>query len=204
MVFLITKTSLGIIGLFRSEYKANFHVREMAKLLSLSHVGLLPHLKLLEEGHILKSRISGRNRSYSLDFSNSRAKEFLAMSEKAALLNSLESNLFIRKLYDELFMARLDCCFALFGSFASGNQTESSDIDLLAIGAIPDSEKKSLKSFGRLYKRDIHLTTLSLEEFRTALQKNNALINEVVKSHVLLHNSEAFLNELWREHVKGN
>ncbi len=201
MVERINNIKLEIIGLFRSNYFNQFHVREMAKLIGKSHVSLLPHLKSFEKNKILTSKEVGKSRVYSLDLRNNQVREFLSLSEKKETLNLLDKEFLIKKLYDE-FSLNLNGCLILFGSHASLTYNKESDIDLFYVGEIKESEKKKIKEFGKIYNKEIHLTSMSLKQFKEQLSKQGALIKEIVKNHIILYNHDIFINEMWRHYYE--
>jgi hypothetical protein len=198
MVENINNLGLEIISLFRNNYFDQFYIREMAKLIGKSHVSLLPHLKNLEKDKILSFKEVGKNKVYSINLENNQVREFLAISEKKETLKLLDKELFIKKLYDEFFSINLDGCLVLFGSYASLKHTKESDIDLLYLGEIKESEKKKIRDFGKTYGKEIHLISMSLKQFREQLSKQGVLIKEVIKNHIILYNHDIFINDIWR------
>jgi len=198
MVENINKSILEIIGLYRNNYLGQFHIREMAKLIGKSHVSLLPHLRKFEKGKILLAKQVGKSRVYSLNFDNNQVKEFLSLSEKQNSLELLNKEFFIKKFYDEFVNIDLDGCLILFGSYASGAPSKGSDIDLLYMGTIKESEKMDLKRFGKIYGKEIHLISMSLKQFKEQLLKQGALVKEIIKNHIVLYNHDVFINRVWR------
>jgi len=86
----------------------------------------------------------------------------------------------------------------LFGSYASGTNSEESDVDLLYMGEINDSKKEIIKEFGKVYGKEIHLVSMTLKQFKEQLSKQNSLIKEIIKNHIILYNHDILINELWR------
>jgi len=187
---------LRIISLYISNHDSQFYVREMAKLIGKSHVGLLPHLKELVNKRILKMKKIGNNKVYSLNFSNSLTKEYLIISEKFKLIIFLNKEFFIKKIYEEF--SGLNGSLILFGSYASVNYSKKSDIDLLFIGKIKDNEKKDLINTCKSYNKKVHLVCITSNQFVNFLKKKEPLINEVIKNHIVLSGCEFFINNLWR------
>jgi len=44
----------------------------------------------------------------------------------------------------------------------------------------------------------MHLIYMTLREFKEQLLKQNALIKEIIKNHIILYNHDTFINEIWR------
>ena len=168
------------------------------KLIEKSHVGLLPNLKKLEEEKFLLSKQVGKSKVFSLNLNNNQTKELILLAEKKRTLELLNKEFFIKKIYDEYIKTNLNGCLILFGSYASGINTKESDIDLIYIGEISNNEKEIIKDLGKVYNKEIHLTIMGLEEFKEQLHKQNALIKEIIKNHIILYNHDFLINELWR------
>lgn len=202
MVESINNINLEIIGLFRGNYLNQLYIRKMAKLIGKSHVSLLPHLKSFEKDKILISKNVGKSKVYSLNLENNQVREFLSLSEKKETLRLFNKEFLIKKLYDDFLSLNLNGCFVLFGSYAASTYTKESDIDLLYIGELKESEKKKIKDFGKTYGREIHLTSMNLNQFKEQLSKQGALIKEIISNHVILYGSDIFINKVWRHYYE--
>ena len=198
MVEKTTNIKLEIINLFRSNYLAQFHVREMAKLTEKSHVTLLPHLKALEKDKILISKIIGKNKQYSLNFENIITKNYLSLSETVATTSFWEQVFLIKKITKEIFNLNLTGTIILFGSYVKKIFHEASDIDLFYLGQITDKEIQNIKKIGKTYGNTINVKKSTLNNFESGLRKKDALIIEINKNHIILQNAEQLVNSLWR------
>lgn len=197
MVGKITNWKLGIIGLYRGDYLAVFHIREMAKQLGTSHVALRPHLKSLEEERILDSHTKGRNREYSLNLSNISTKKYMVLAEEAAAIDYLEKVFFVKMLLKEMQDFRVEGTIALFGSQVKGYSTDASDFDLLHVGNLTEKQAKDIRSFGSIYRKRIDLKRISLRDFKDCLRKRDVLIWQVVSDHIILQGSSLWVDILW-------
>lgn len=200
MVSNINNLSLDIIALYRNNYLAQFHVRQMAKLIGKSHVSLLPHLKEFEKSKILIPKEIGKSKVYFLNLNNHIVGEFLSIAEKRKSIEFLEKEVFIRKIYNEFIESDLNGSLILFGSYASKTPTPESDVDLFYLGDLKESENNKIKDLGKIYNKKIHLVSMNLKQFREQLSKQGALIKEIISNHIILYNHDLFVNEAWRHY----
>lgn len=198
MVDKTTDNKLKIINLYRSNYSAQYHVREIAKLTKKSHVTLLPHLKALEEDKILIPKTVGKNKIYSLNLDSIITKNYLLLAETAEEILYLEEIFLIKKMTTEIIKLNLDGTIVLFGSFAKRTFREDSDIDLFCLGKIADKEIEEIRKIGKTYGKTVNVKKSTIKKFEEGLRKKDPLIVEIIKNHVLLQNPEPFINSLWR------
>lgn len=201
MVEKITNYRFAILQLYRNSYDASFHVRAMAKLLGTSHVTLLPHLRRMEKSRILISRKVGKNKEYLLNPDNVITKDYLVIAEKLETIGYLEKNFLIKKISEQLLNLGLTGTVVLFGSYAKNYATEASDIDLLYLGKLSEGMLEEIKKFGKTYGKEINVKTATLKNFKEGLRTGDALIKEIVKSHIILQNPELFVSLLWRHYI---
>src|SRR3989344_385451 len=200
MVDKTTDNKLRILSLYRQNYAAQYHVREIAKLSKKSHVTLLPHLQALEEDSILKPKTVGKNKMYSVNLQNIVAKQYLLLAEVAESTEYLKEVFVIKKMTAEIFKLNLSGAVILFGSYAKRTFKEDSDIDLLYLGKITDSDLQKIKEIGKTYGKSINIKKSTVGNFESGLRKKAPLLAEILKNHLLLQNGELFINALWRYH----
>jgi predicted nucleotidyltransferase len=191
-----------ILSLYRTDYNASLHVRNMAKLLGVSHVTLLPHLGQLERIGVLRSERVGRNRQFTLNKANILTEYYLTIAEELVTVDYLEKNFLMRKLAEHICETNLANPLILFGSYAEDYATEESDIDLFIIGKIPDEKINHLQRFELTFGKKINIQSATIENFNSGLRTGDILIKEVVKKHIVLHNAGLFVNLLWRYHTE--
>lgn len=198
MVDKATNIPFRIISLYRSNYLAQYHVREMAKLTKKSHVTLLPHLSALEKDKVLIAKTIGKNKVYSLNLDNILTKSHLAINELVESILFQEKVFFIKKIATETFKLNLLGSLVLFGSYAKKTFKEDSDIDIFYLGELKEAEITKIKAIGKTYGKTINLKTATIQNFEKGLRKKDALIIEIIKYHVILQNQDTFINILWR------
>ena len=126
MLSLRSKIVQSVLGYFMLHEEAELYVNEMARRFSLDDGNLARKLKELEQEGILKSRLRGKERYYSLNESFPLLKEYKKIILKTVgfeeiLNNALKHLKGIEKAY-------------LFGSYAEDKMDVSSDIDLVVVG----------------------------------------------------------------------
>jgi predicted nucleotidyltransferase len=191
-----------ILTLYRRNYAISLHARAIGKLLSTSHMTLLPYLARLEELKILHSTMVGRNKQYTLNKENILTKYYLTTAEQLVTLNYLEKNFLIRKLTEHLNNVDVINPLILFGSYVKDYANEESDIDLFYIGKIPEKQLLHIKKFETIYGKKINIKNVSTENFNIGLRTGDILIKEIVRDHIVLCNPEPFVTMLWRNHIE--
>lgn len=197
MVDKTTNNKLKILSLYLSNYFGQYHTREMAQLLKKSHVTLLPHLNALGKEKILIAKIVGKNKVYSLNLDHILTKNFIIISELVESVLFQEQIFLIKKLNTEISKFNLLGTLILFGSYAKKTFKEDSDIDLFYLGDLKETEITRIKAIGKTYGKTINLKTATIKDFENGLRKKDALIIEILKYHVILQNSDQFINTLW-------
>jgi predicted nucleotidyltransferase len=196
----INQTTLKILGLFRSNYKTSFYLREIARQIQVDAKAVRLQLNRLEKANIITSIQKGKNREYTLNLGNSLTLYHLLLAEAFTTVEYLNRNFEIKKLVSET-TENLGKTAMLFGSFAKENMTQESDIDILII----DDKKPDLSVFkevGSLLSREISIKCMSEEQFSNGLVNNDPLILEVAANHIILKGIDNVCNMLWRYYAK--
>jgi predicted nucleotidyltransferase len=75
----------------------------------------------------------------------------------------------------------------IYGSFAKGSESSSSDIDMLIIGSVEeDSILKSTEKIERRIGRTINFVLWTEKEFETKIHDNITLIREILKTPIIM------------------
>ncbi len=154
---------------------AKKRVRELERDLNISLPSIIRYCKELEDEHILTTYEIGTVRYYTANVEN---ESFLLQKK----LFNIES-LYESKLIEYLKTHLSNPVIILFGSFAKGEDTEASDIDLYI--QTPSNKSLSLKSFEEILQRNIQVFKhSSLEEIPNSHLKNNILNGIVLNNHI--------------------
>jgi len=196
----INKTTLKILGLFLGDYRRSMHVREIARDVGVDVKAVGLQLRRLENINVLSSIIKGRNKEYRLKLDNLVAKYYMILAETFASIRFLEKNFLIKRLMSETG-DKLEGTTVLFGSFARGEITEESDIDLFIISdRKPDADV--IRETGSLIDREVNIKSTDMKQFLDGLMDNDPLIMEVVSNHIVLKGIDDFCEIVWRYNAR--
>jgi len=184
---------LSIIALYSGDYEARFYLRQISKLTKLPLKTCQNILSNLEKERILKSKVDGKNKYFSLNLDNIQTKSHLLKAE------IYKTDHFLEK-YPEfktfLKSINTNSTLIIFGSFARLTADKHSDLDLFIIS----NKEEKLPSHLLPYK--IHKNNLKEESFKKAILKKETLIKEIESNHVILNNPSSYVNIIWEYYGK--
>ena len=178
-----------ILQAFLPDYSINLYVREIAKIIGLNRQTVSETLNLMERNRLLNSKISGRQKTYSLNFRNQLTKLNMINAE-----NTMRMNIYKKRTISTL-MTYVDksTTIILFGSYAKGTERKDSDIDILILS----DKKYDFKRFEKETGKTIQVIYMSYEVFLDGFFRKEPLILEIVNTHICLKNTEFFVELLW-------
>jgi len=160
--------------------------RQLAELTGLSHRGVIQAIAPLVEAGMITRRQAGRAHQYQLSRKNNVVSKIIlpVFSTEAGIRDDLIGELV------KIFASNTLSLF-LFGSFARGEESNTSDVDVLAIAGT-DNKKKIIEKTGEAmavdfrdkYAAPLSLYCLTQEELRNRNQL--ALIKRVSHEGILL------------------
>ena len=162
MLSLRSKISQKVLNYFMLQQGVERYVSDLARSLQVENGNLTRKLTELEKEGILKSRLQGNQRYYSLNKSFPLLKEY----KNIVLKTSLGKISGIKKAI-------------IFGSYAQDKMDSHSDIDLLVIGEHSTIEfQKAVADVQKFIQRDINAVSMSLEEY-TEKKKNDPFLKSI-------------------------
>lgn len=176
MLSVKSDISKKVLSYYFLNPEARHYTRELANILKLDAGNL--HRKLSEfvkEGLFIKDN-EGRNQYFSLN------KNFPLLLEYKKIFESqfgveviLQTEL---KKIDKISSAYI------FGSFAKGNFSKESDIDLLVVGDFSyDALMKTINKLEKRWQREINVVDFSDREFKK--RKDNDFLKQVFKDKTI-------------------
>ena len=160
--------------------------RQLAELTGLSHRGVIQAIAPLVEAGMITRRQAGRAHQYQLSRKNIAVAEVIlpVLNKEAGFRDDLSDELAEFFVSDTLSLV-------LFGSFARGEESNTSDVDVLAIARTESKKKKVEKTgeamaveFRKKYSAPLSLYCLTREELSSRSQI--ALIKRVRHEGILL------------------
>lgn len=184
---------LEVISLYRGNYRNEFYLRQISKLAKLPLKTCQNTLNILEKSKVLKSKVDGKNKYFSLNLGNILAKSYLLQAEIYRTDKFLET---YSQLKTFLKSISINTPLIVFGSFANLTADKNSDIDLLILSDKEESLPLHLIPF------KMHKVNLSEASFAKAVKKQETFIKEIEEKHIILNNHSFYINIMWERYGK--
>ncbi len=166
---------LAILEYFFNDPTREYHIREIARLVKVSHMTARHYLRQLAKKGLLALKSRKLILAYSANVQNKQFRNLklyynLETIRKSKLIDDLE------RFYDYPVIV-------LFGSYALASNTKESDIDICLVSSI--QKAVDLKKYQKVLKRTISIHQYSPQEFRELREKNPGLLNSICNGLVL-------------------
>ena len=159
--------------------KREMHGRELTKELKTSLTRVQSILNGLREYNVLDYKGEGKNHVYFIK-KNLVAKSFILNAENYKLAKLLRKYSVLEPIFNEIIEKCQGKMIVLFGSYAKFSSKNDSDIDIY-IDAKDNKVKDKLRN---IYDN----LSIQIREFN----KEDLLIKEIIKNHVIIQGGEAF------------
>lgn len=156
------------------------HLKALSRKLKISPRTAQLYLQLYEKKGILRKEKVGNMFLYSLN-RNPLTLEF------RKLYFLLQTYPHIKKFIKENPEIN---SLVLYGSHASGEYDNKSDIDLLVISQKKKIDLSSLKILEKRFRKEVKVQVFSVGEWRKLTGENDLFVISVLKNHVLLYGAE--------------
>lgn len=178
MINLKSKISRALLDYFLLNKKESRYVNELARLLKLDPGNTFKKLREFEVEGILLSEFKGKQNYYSLNLKYPLLKEYEKLYEsKFGLVKALEEKLGKLHGLEEAF---------IFGSFAKGNFSDDSDIDLLVIGKHDFKElAKIISNLELRFSREINVVDFEKVEFLKRKKSGDNFIKNIISGKTI-------------------
>lgn len=184
-----SKVRIKLLDRFLSTPDSQYYIRELERLTKEDYKNINRELKNLEDIGLLKSKKEGNIKYYFAD------KDFLLYPElKSIVLKTTGVEGTLKRALNRV--KNIKYAF-IYGSYAKGEETTQSDIDLMIIGeAKTESIIKPLRAAERKLGRTISYSIFEPSEIRKRLKKKSDFIIEVFGDRKIMIVGEE--NELFK------
>jgi len=172
-----------ILAYFLANPNTFFHIKELARILTVSPASVSNALKSFKEDELLVKEEKGLAHLYKLN-SGHCVVASLKKAYGITLILSLKPK-------DKFLEADPDIIsLALFGSYADGSFDEKSDVDFLIV--TQTKKEKLISAVKKLEDelgKKVSISVFRLSEWRFMAKKDDAFYKNVVENHLLLSGS---------------
>jgi predicted nucleotidyltransferase/predicted transcriptional regulator with HTH domain len=179
-----SKIRTKLLDAFLSLPKARFYIRELERKINEEAKNISRELKNLESLGLLTSETQGNQKFYSIN------EDFFLYSDLKGIIFKTTGVLGLLK----EALAKLKGIEAayIYGSYATGKETESSDVDLIIVGK-PDLTELNevINGLEDKLNRDINYICFDREEYEERKRTKDAFISEVLaEEKIMIEGSE--------------
>jgi len=174
----------NILSYFINEPERQFHVRELARLTSLSPATTSKYLHQLEK----EKFITKEKKLNHLFFQANTTHPLFKLKKQQQNIEQLHKSGLMTFLEDQFNQPQ---AIILFGSFAKAENTLKSDIDILII--TPIKKQVNVSSFEKKLHHQIQIFTHSKDELKKMQTTNKELLNTFINGMILTGYWELFI-----------
>ncbi len=208
-----SETVLKIVGLLRKNLGKGFTILEISKLLKIGYRPAYNHISELEEKKVTIVKKVGSSKQCFLDLENAQARHFLQEVDLVRIEELYKSNQKLKTILGEIIYKITNQITSslhsiiLFGSYAKGTVTKSSDIDLLFIvcnikdKSVREKIDRECASYRHSHNVKISPLITDMEEFNKMLNSKEMNVGKEAKDYgIALYGSEQFWRLIsWQE-----
>lgn len=191
---------LKIVALFSKELNRELTIHQIKNKLKRSYHLIYDNTTELIKQNIVNKKIRGHSTVCSLNLKNEKTKALLILNsidEKEQFLNKKAIKSLFEKLVDNITNKIEILSIILFGSYAKGVETKSSDIDLLIISDKKDKNnliQREISALETMYGYKINQIIVTTKMFKDMVTSKAELNvgKEALNNHILLYGAETF------------
>ena len=178
MALKFTKNQTLILDIFFKHQDESFYLRQIARMLGKEPGVFQKDINKLVDDGLLIDELKANSRFFQLN------KEHLLFNElKSIFMKTIGVAGTLKKQLKKI--TGISRAF-IFGSFARGEETKASDIDLMIIGSakedrILDMLSKLEKEFGR----PINYSLISVKEYQEKIKSKDSFLQNVLKGKII-------------------
>jgi len=188
----ITENTLLVLSLFTNDFKREYYVREVEKLLKISPRTSQLILEDLEDKGIIESKARGKIKTYKINPSEF-TKRYLVFVEQYKAIAFLEKRLMVKEIIEKI-TPHIKGIGIIFGSYVKGLEKKGSDLDIFVAG---DYNRNEIKKVSRNLGIEISIKCYPIKTFEKNLNKD-ILLKEILKNHIVFVNAEQFIEAVFK------
>jgi len=173
-----------VLTYFLSHPSTSIYVKQLSRELKISPSGTNQTLKLLARSKVLFKEEIGKAHYYFLN----NGLPFIKLLKVSYFLAKIEEWKIEAKFknQDEDLIS-----LAVYGSYASGNFDEKSDIDLLLISSKSKAHFLNLiQNIEKYLNKEVNFEVLNISKWQKIKKENEPFYQEIIRNHILLVGSE--------------
>jgi predicted nucleotidyltransferase len=170
---------LKVLGHFLTHPSEEIHLKELSRVLEISPGSAKKYCDDLAAAGLIQESALGNLRLLRLNRDDFAVRGMM-----------IACHLFHFKELGIENLAEGCTSFAIYGSFASGNFDELSDLDLLVIGEEADVKRDRILAFQEMLGRSVQLTVLPYYRWEALKKEGDGFAESVLRDHVLVKGVE--------------
>ena len=183
----ITENTLQVLSLFTNDFKREYYIREVERLIKICPRTAQLILEDLENKGVIKSKTKGKIKTYKINL-NDFTKRYLIFVEQYKAIAFLEKRHMIKEIIEKI-TPYIKGIGIIFGSYVKKLEKKDSDLDIFIVGNYNENIiKKISKNFGI----EISIKCYPKKIFEKNLNKD-IFLKEILKNHVIFTNTEQFI-----------
>ena len=185
-----SKTRAKILTLFILNPKREYYPREIEREIESNFEAIRKELMGLEGLGLFRSRVSGKQRYYSIKTDHALFPEFKSIVLKTVGLGDILKAAV--KGAD-----KIDVAF-IYGSYAKNSEDAESDVDLFVVGSIPIKDLQAvISNIENKFQREINPTVYPVDELQEKYRSKSHFILSLLKEpKIFLKGDEHGFREL--------
>ncbi len=195
-IIRLSNLEANVLYLFARKFGLRVSILQLAKEVKTHYANVYKAVKVLEKRGLIELETVGKASICSLNMKALTLPIYLSFVEELKAQDAILKKFpFFRKIIEEARRIAPLSCIGVFGSYAAGNASAKSDIDVFILtgqNKLRDFRNFIPKYFPELENR-VDLNALSFEEFSASLKaKQFTVSQEIAKNKLILFGAETF------------
>lgn len=166
---------VNVLNFFLENPDLDIHIKELSRRLKISPATSKKFCNLFNNENILTSEKKGN----SIFFKLNNSDNYIQLLKKTYAISKIKEN------WKKVSVDGLKSV-VVYGSYASGEYSNNSDIDLLLITRKRDINNSFILKFQNKIKREVNITKMTYMEWQKLKQKSDPFAKEVTENHFII------------------